>query len=43
VTGGFINIHFAVEIKTKQIILIEVAKMDVPDGKMLKRVVDVAS
>jgi hypothetical protein len=33
---GFIKIHLAVNIKTKKIVLMEVKKEDVVDGKMLK-------
>ena len=37
---GFIKIHIAVDMKTKQIFAIEVTKEDVGDGRMLKRLVD---
>lgn len=36
---GFIKIHVAVNVKTKQIVSMEVTKEDVADGKMLKPLV----
>lgn len=43
VRRGFIKIHLAVDVKTKQIISMEVTKEDVPDGRMLKPLVEEAS
>lgn len=43
VRRGFIKIHLAVDVKTKQIISMEVTKEDVPDGRMLKPLVEKAS
>ena len=43
VKRGFIKVHIAVDIKTKQILAIEVTKEDVGDGRMLKRLVDGAA
>ena len=43
VRRGFIKIHLAVDIKTKQIISMEVTKEDVPDGRMLRPLVEKAS
>jgi len=40
VKRGFIKVHIAVDIKTKQILAIEVTKEDVGDGRMLGRLVD---
>ncbi len=40
VQRGFIKVHIAVDIKTKQILAIEVTKEDVGDGRMLRRLVD---
>lgn len=39
VKRGFIKVHIAVDIKTKQILAIEVTKEDVGDGRMLGRLV----
>lgn len=43
VRRGFIKIHLAVDVKTKQIISMEVTREDVPDGGMLKPLVEGAS
>ena len=43
VRRGFIKIHLAVDVKTKQIISMEVTREDVPDGRMLKPLVEEAS
>jgi hypothetical protein len=43
VRRGFIKIHLAVDVKTKQIISMEVTKEDVSDGRMLKPLVEKAS
>jgi len=43
VRRGFIKIHLAVDVKTKQIISMEVIREDVPDGRMLKPLVETAS
>lgn len=40
VKRGFIKVHIAVDVKTKQILAIEVTKEDVGDGRMLGRLVD---
>jgi len=37
---GFIKIHVAVNVRTRKILLMEVTKEDVYDGKMLKKLVD---
>jgi len=39
VKRGFIKVHIAVDIKTKQILAIEVTREDVGDGRMLGRLV----
>lgn len=39
VQRGFIKVHVAVDVKTKQILAIEVAKEDVGDGRMFGRLV----
>ncbi|MCL4436016.1 MAG: IS5 family transposase [Thaumarchaeota archaeon] len=43
VRRGFIKIHLAVDVKTKQIISMQVTREDVPDGRMLKPLLDEAS
>ena len=43
VRRGFIKIHLAVDVKTRQILSMEVTKEDVPDGRMLKPLVEEAS
>jgi hypothetical protein len=43
VRRGFIKIHLAVDVKTKQMISMEVTKEDVSDGRMLKPLVEEAS
>ena len=43
VRRGFIKIHLAVDVKTKQIISMQVTREDVPDGRMLKLLVKEAS
>jgi len=43
VRRGFIKVHIAVDVKTKQILSMEVTKEDVPDGRMLRHLVDGAS
>lgn len=43
VRRGFIKIHLAVDVKTKQILAMEVTKEDTPDGRMLKPLVEEAS
>src|SRR5450756_1748859 len=40
VKRGFIKVHIAVDIKTKQILAIEVTREDVGDGRMLGRLVE---
>jgi hypothetical protein len=43
VKRGFIKVHVAVEVKTKQIPAIEVTREDVRDGRMFRRLVKSAS
>ena len=43
VRRGFIKIHLAVDVKSKQIISMQVTKEDVPDGRMLRSLVEEAS
>ena len=40
VKRGFIKVHVAVDVKTKQILAIEVTREDVGDGRMLRGLVD---
>lgn len=43
VRRGFIKVHLAVDIQTKQIVSMQVTREDVPDGRMLKPLVEEAS
>jgi len=43
VRRGYLKVHIAVDVRTKQILSIEVTKEDVHDGKMLRPLVDKAS
>lgn len=43
VRRGFIKVHIALDIKTKQIVSMQVTREDVSDGKMLKPLVEEAS
>jgi transposase len=40
VKRGFIKVHIAVDMRTKQIIAMEITKEEVSDGRMLERLVD---